>query len=207
MKKINLSILLVLILSTACKKKAKEETQITYKNYGQLKVGNYWVYERYEIDTNGTATPMGIIDTCRIEKDTIINGKQYFKYVRPPFVGFDRNTYLRDSLHYIVDHKGRKVFSSENFNQVFQTFSYVDYDLQEWMTDIDSNFTTPLGTFKTINFQLIFTLVPQLQFNGNPRFMNTRYAENIGIISETLPLFYANPNYKERRLIDYHLEQ
>ena len=206
MKKINLLILVLLVLSTACKKKKKEETQVTDKNYGQLKVGNYWVYERFEIDTNGTATPMGVVDTCRIEKDTIINGKQYFKYVRPSFPGLDQNTYLRDSLHYIVDQTGRKVFSSEDFNKVFRTFITTDYELQEWMTDIDYNFTTPLGTFKTINFQMIYTMVPQLQFFGSQRYMSTRYAENIGIVSETLPLFYTSPIVRERRLIDYHLE-
>jgi hypothetical protein len=206
MKKINLLILVLLVLSTACKKKKKEETQVTDKNYGQLKVGNYWVYERFEIDTNGTATPMGVVDTCRIEKDTIINGKQYFKYVRPSFPGLDQNTYLRDSLHYIVDQTGRKVFSSEDFNKVFRTFITTDYELQEWMTDIDYNFTTPLGTFKTINFQMIYTMVPQLQFFGSQRYMSTRYAENIGIVSETLPLFYTSPIVRERRLIDFHLE-
>jgi hypothetical protein len=203
MKKINLLILVVLFLTTACKKKT---TQVTYKNYGQLKVGNYWVYERYEIDTNGTATPLGIIDTCRIEKDTIINGKRYFKYVRPQFSGVNQISYLRDSLHYIVNQTGRKVFSSENFNQVFRTSITSDYELQEWMTDIDLNVTTPLGTYQTLNFQSIFNMIPPLQLNINPRFMNTRYAENIGIVTETLPLFYSNPISYERRLIDYHLE-
>jgi hypothetical protein len=105
-----------------------------------------------------------------------------------------------------VDQTGRKVFSSEDFNKVFRTFITTDYELQEWMTDIDYNFTTPLGTFKTINFQMIYTMVPQLQFFGSQRYMSTRYAENIGIVSETLPLFYTSPIVRERRLIDFHLE-
>ena len=74
------------------------------------------------------------------------------------------------------------------------------------MMDKNKNVNTPYGNFTTSTFQMIFYMEEVYHEYGNPRYMNYRYAENVGIVSETLPWFYTNPNYTERRLVDYHLE-
>lgn len=207
MKYLIVLILLSLITVYSCKKiEPTIAPPISYPNYSQLKVGNYWVYERYEIDTNGVETPLGIYDTCRVEKDTIINGETYFKYVRPPYLNSQTISFLRDSLHYIVMNTGNIIFSSQRFNEVFRTFNVMEYDVEMWMTDKDLMVNTPYGSFKTHNYQITFYMKEGFQQYGNPRYMNTRYAEHIGIVIETLPIYLINPNYIERRLVDYHLE-
>jgi len=45
---------------------------VTQADYYQLKVGNYWIYQSYQIDSNGVATPENLWDSAHIEKDTII---------------------------------------------------------------------------------------------------------------------------------------
>ncbi len=208
MKYLSILILLTLITAYSCKKiEPIIAPPITYPNYSQLKVGNYWVYERYEIDTNGVETPLGIYDTCRVEKDTIINGETYFKYVRPSYLSTPTTTFLRDSLHYLVSNGGRIIFSSSVFNEVFRVFNLQgEFELHEWMTAKDSVVNTPYGNFTTSTFQLIYYMSEMYQEFGNPRYMNYRYAENIGIVIETLPMYFTQYGYRERRLVDYHLE-
>ena len=202
---------LILLVTFSCKKEqppVPEPSPITYPNYSQLKIGNYWVYERIEIDTNGNETSLGVIDTCYIEKDTLIDNVKYFKYVRPPYLNMETTTFIRDSLHYLVTSKGRIIFSSLIFGEVFREFEHPQgyYELHEWMTDKDSTINVPYGSFNTINFQQIFYMNEPFQDQGNPRYLNYRYSKDIGIISETLPWLFSNPNYIERRLVDYHLE-
>lgn len=48
-------------------------------------------------------------------------------------------------------------------------------------------------------------MYPKWSSKGNLRHVDTRYAENVGIVSETLPFFVNNPNYIQRRLVRYKL--
>jgi hypothetical protein len=206
----SLVLLVIISITFSCKKEESTicpPTSTNNPNYAQLEVGNYWVYERYEIDTNGNETSLGIIDTCFIEKDTLINEIKYFKYVRP-YLNNESTSFVRDSLHYVVTNTGRIIFSSIIFNEVFRVFTPPQgfHEMHEWMTDKDSVISVPLGNFTTVNFQQIFYIDESLQVQS-PRYMNYRYAENIGIVSETLPWFYTNPEYTEIRLVDYHLEE
>src|SRR5688500_17959960 len=92
------SFLLLLSLTVSSCKKEKEISPPpakTYPDYSALKPGNYWIYERFDVDSNGNATPTGIYDSCYVEKDTQINGRTYMKYVEPhPYLnGETRFTY------------------------------------------------------------------------------------------------------------------
>ena len=75
----------------SCKKDTEPEPTslpitTTYPNFSRLKVGNYWIYQQFDIDQNGNATPKNIFDSCYVEKDTLINGKTYMKIIKPsPF--------------------------------------------------------------------------------------------------------------------------
>ena len=46
--------------------------------YYPMKVGSYWVYDVYEIDSNGTEAIVGH-DSIAVTKDTLIHGKTFFK--------------------------------------------------------------------------------------------------------------------------------
>ncbi|MBL0339912.1 MAG: hypothetical protein IPP71_02760 [Bacteroidetes bacterium] len=188
-------------------------TPTVYDNYAQLKVGNYWIYQRFDVDSSGNATPTSVFDSCYVEKDTLINNLTYFKMVRPnPFPPLPSESYLRDSVHYTVGVGGGLYFSSQDFIIVFDASygfgsSSTDtiYKVTKKMTDKDWFVTVPLGGFITSNYKINYQMFPVWSFAGNPRAMNTRYAKNVGIVSETLPFFASNPNYLERRLVRFHL--
>ena len=84
----NILILSIAIVITGClssckKDEATENTPITYANFSQLKTGNYWIYERFTVDSAGAAVATGILDSCYIETDTLINNHTYYKLISP----------------------------------------------------------------------------------------------------------------------------
>jgi hypothetical protein len=96
----------------------------TYADYSNLKTGNYWIYERFNLDTTGgTYTSLNVFDSTYVEKDTVANGNTYFKVmqINYPISNDYAPVYLRDSLSYIVDITGQVQFSSQNFTDTFYT--------------------------------------------------------------------------------------
>ena len=218
----------ILIGMYSCKKDTKtpeQEPVVTppkvYANYSNLKAGNYWIYERFEIDPSGNATSIHIIDSCYVEKDTVINGHHSFKYSMPndgyPNLATVQSpntfVYLRDSLSYLIEAThGDILFSSEDFATEFATSTYVQspndtvYVYKRKMGDRGLSFTTPAGTFITSSMQDIYKMYPNYNScSNNIRTIETRYAENIGKVSEGFQFFAGNCNHWERRLIRYHL--
>ncbi len=211
-----LLITLALMMSFFSCKKDKEETTtvVTWPDYSKLKTGNYWIYREYTVDSLGNATETDTYDSCFVEKDTLINNKTYFKLNKdmPGWPVLYQYVYLRDSLHYIVDAAGKILFSSQDFSTVFSSHYMVTpdndtiYHLTEFMTDKNLPVVVPAETFITSNFKASYLMYNDFAFNGAHRYKNTRYAENVGIVAETLPFFMSNPVYTERRLVRYHAE-
>lgn len=193
---------------SSCKKDSI--TPKVYPNFAQLKVGNYWVYERFNVDSLGNAIATGILDSCYVEKDTLINDINYFKVIRPEVLGSSFNDkFVRDSLHYLVNSVGQIIFSSQNFTDTFYSY-FVTASLTDTickvlvkMDDKNLSVSTPAGQFQTSSFKQNYIMYPNWANYGNTRQLDTRYAENIGIISETFPFYASDPNYVQRRLVRY----
>ena len=207
-----ISLTLLLFLVCSCNKDNVINPAITsYPNFSQLKVGNFWIYQRFSVDSSGNATPMNVFDSCYIEKDTIINNRTYFKMIKPDYFPTDSVVrFLYDSLHYIVDSSGQILFSSQDFQTILSSFFFISSpdtiaEVIRKMTDRNLIVSCPLGSFSTLNCKETRNMYPNWRFAGNPRYRNTRYSENIGIVIETLPFFITDPNYVERRLVRFHL--
>ncbi len=209
-------VLVVVLISTSCKKDkvtelpAEPDPPITYANFSQLKVGNYWIYERFFIDENGVAEPNGTIDSCYIIQGPQINGKQYFELVQPSFVIPTPDPYLRDSLQYLVNSHGEIQFSSTDFNTAFISNYIINfgdtvaYRLKK-MEEIDALVSTPAGDFVTSDARTTYYFYPG--YDDVPeRYQHARYAENVGLVIQTGPIFIGSLNSFERRLVRYHIE-
>lgn len=202
------------LLLVSCKKdKQTPANEVSYPDYARLKVGNYWIYQQFDIDSSGNASPGSVFDSCFVEKDTLINNHTFYKVVKPkPFANNELLvSYQRDSLHYVVNSSGQILFSSQDFTTIFGNEYFLastnDTICQviKQMAEKDLKVTTPAGTFTTMNSKTSFIMYPNWTFAGNPRAKQIRYSENIGIVVETLPFFVSQPWYKERRLVRYHL--
>lgn len=212
MKNIFLIALISMALMSACKKE-ESNSEPKYPDYGCLKVGNYWIYERFVVDTFGVAVTLNQFDSCYVEKDTLINGETYAKIARPHLYKDEMVfTYLRDSLHYLVDNNGMIRFSSIDTSTVFFThYSIISngdtiYKLTVKMDDINQRIVVPAGEFTTMNYKATYKMKPS--FGPLPiRIAHMRYAKDVGLVVETLPMFASIPTTTERRLVRYYINQ
>ncbi|MEI7661224.1 MAG: hypothetical protein WCK34_03455 [Bacteroidota bacterium] len=205
---------LILIIPSCKKDKNTGSSDSAYPNYALFKAGSYWVYQEFTVDSAGNSTSLNFYDSCYVMKDTVINNKTYAcSYRQGPYSSGGNYSIVRDSLHYLVTPAGKIVFSSQDFQTIFSSeysTSYHNDTMCHIVTKMaDPNFivNTPAGTFATINSQAVYYMYPGYANGGKIRFVNKRYAENIGIVEETLLFWVYAPNRLERRLVRYHVNE
>lgn len=204
----------IALLMLSCEKNDKSGDSPVYPDYGCLKTGNYWIYQRFIVDSNGVATPQEVFDSCYVEKDTIVGGISFSKVVRPVYLPSYSPAYelLRDSLHYIVAPGGKILFSSQDFSSVFYSYAHLYqngdtvYHVSMKMEDHAEVVITPAGSFSTLNCKSTYVLNPQFLPSPNPRFIHKRFARGVGLVVETLPFFASQPYTTERRLVRYSVQ-
>jgi len=215
MKKIILLGIISILLATSCKKDeeqiANPPNEVDNPNYLPMDIDNYWVYVNYRIDSLGNETNTNRIDSIIITKDTLIDGKNYFKFDNYINKSNHFARYMRDSSGYIVDSKGNIYLSNSNFTDILRTrIEKVNDDTlftsDYKMEHITESITVPAGTFTDIvNFQgkvITYNLHSGIT---NPRYQNNYYSKNTGLIREDY--FYLNSNFFiEKRLKKYHIK-
>jgi len=212
-----------IVLTQACKKKKEAEPEatpppttpaaepISSAEYAQLKIGNYWIYQRVDVDPQGNETPTSTYDSCYIASDSIIRGSRFFKLKNFSPI-FQYQEFLRDSSNHIINSYGEVIFSANDFTTIFATPFAVSspatdtvYKSIYKMVDKDVSITVPAGTFVTSNFQRKYMIYPNYA-NGLPlRYMNLRFAKNVGMITQTQAIFLSITSTVERKLVRYHL--
>ncbi|MCW3086112.1 MAG: hypothetical protein JWP12_3478 [Bacteroidetes bacterium] len=211
----------LLFTFNACKRD-KDETPVpaattaTYDNYSNLKVGNYWIYQTYNLDTIGNVVGIGEIDSCYVEKDSIFNGHTFQKIVDVTFTGTSTPPasyfyLLRDSLSYTVDALGKVVFSSTDFSSSFNHYFSMTVPLDTF-AEIHSNMlpgmeskVVPAGFFNTLDFRTTYDMYPHYSYGTGIRYAYSWYAKNIGLVARRDPAAYQITASNEKRLIRYHL--
>ena len=198
-------LVVAIVLTQACKKKKEVEPEptqpvpttpvtepISSAEYAQLKIGNYWIYQQINVDAQGNETPTTNYDSCYIAKDTLIHGSTFFKLKNfSPL--FSYQEFLRDSSNIIINSQGEIVFAANNFATIFASASMLNHTAQNdtiykyiyKMADKDMSVTVPAGTFVTSNYQKKFTIFPNYANGVNLRYVNTRFAKNVGMITQT----------------------
>ena len=117
-------------------------------------------------------------------------------------------------MHNIVDIIGAKLFSTQNFTDTFDVSygysspAHTDTIYFRYFKMDGSNVSVfvPAGTFITQDAKTTYILYPPFS-NGlaNPRYINLYYAENVGLVYETLQPYTSMPTYTVKKLIRYHL--
>jgi hypothetical protein len=217
------SILFFVILSIiffSCKKDKDDDNNnnnnnnpvVDLSDYYPLAVGNYWVYQWYDIDSNGIATPSltGIsVDTFSVIDDTLINGISFYVFEMKQHKFFNSyNQYLRDSSNHLIDNFGTKFFSAINFSD---TFSF-SHNSQTGITEIRKmisdtfNVNTPIGNYKGLSCRTAHHHNnPVNGCNGNIQNFDRIFSYGIGMVVDNI-YFASTCKYRfERRLIAYHL--
>ena len=194
------------LFSSCDKDEIPTDQPAPYKPYLPLQVGNYWVYQLFEVvdSSGGKVTPTQNFDSCYIEKDTMIGADQYFKFIHHP-QGAEAVRFYKDSLRYLVDYDLGVVFNHEDvaiLNQYYQmngadTVARValQVDTAEYVV------STPTDNHRSKLAKRTYFFVQPNHPTGQERHIKTYYSSGVGIVKETLP--YNMNQYKtvERRLV------
>lgn len=208
----SLMLLMGVLAISSCKKEKPEPpaTPTTYPDYAKLKPGNYWIYQRFEVYPDGTEEALNEYDSVYVQKDTMIHGNNYHKYIK---AGIDGPVayYLRDSLSYIVNSYGGIIFSSEDFSTIFKSGFQTDGGDTIWqyvnqMQNINGQEVTPAGAFVTYDFCTTFYMHHPYDQPEKIRYYHHRYAKNIGLVSETVASWLGSGVHEDRRLVRYKVD-
>ncbi len=178
-------------------------------DYAVLKVGSYWVYDTYFSDENNFETLTGERDSVFIEKDTVINGKTYYKKVVVS-VSFPSISFWREEAGKLVDHLGRS--SPDKPGVIGSHSELLNKDTLYFLTSSllkdETQLTTPAGTFNVKTIENVYKIY-EIQPSGySYRYKNsyTKYHTTLGNIERTY--FYHYPKTPEHyivRLVKYHI--
>ena len=202
---------LIILICTACNNEEEEINLIEVvevADYSSLQVGNYWIYDWYEVRPDGSEQFFQKRDTLRIEADTLIEGRTY--YIRSgTFLGQAQgNVVLYDSADFLLSYPDARVLFTINPNEEFirnfglpdQPISVGTYRLNESPETVE----VPAGVFECLNFQGRIESL-QLNYPHGTRFNSNFYAKEVGLV-KVITQFHSDPNDLEMRLVAFGRE-
>lgn len=194
------SVLLLFTLLTSC---SDEEVQVNEDvlSYVKLEIGNYWVYDWYEVDSLSEQL-IHESDTVVVLGDTIISGKKYF--VKRPHKYAARNLILFDSANVVYSYPDKRIVFTIDNSQT-ETIEIGPKDgliaLGTYQLKEEEIISVPAGSFECLNWQGVFVSYEDDYEHGN-RFNNNYYSRNVGLV-KIKTQFYRSPNDLEARLISF----
>jgi hypothetical protein len=209
MKRLVVAAFASLFIFFSCSKQDNDppkEEQTTVTDYFPLNVGNYWVYQRSVCDSGEVNCEMQAIDSCYIDKDTLINGKTYFKY-NSDGPG-EQTMYMRDSGDYIVELSGEIIFTQTDSANIFNQQAIDNYEgdtIYHWYYQLtaSNDVIVPAGSFDCLDMRgHFFRLQDDFKIDHN---MHNCYAPKVGLIRKT-GVFASNLTVIKSELIGYHIE-
>jgi len=203
----------VLLLFLSSCKKEDPICPPTPPNYMPLDIGNYWVYETFRVDTNGTELMLNFHDSMVVTGDTIINNETYAK-IEGTYGPFHRQWGIVGILKYedgnLTTPNGDTVFAANDFTKIFrEQYEIIGnndtlYHRSFRMFDHNYDVTVPAGTFPILDFMGTYTYFQNIPGVPNPRLVHNYYAENVGKVKSTY-FYMSSPSIFEIRLMDYHV--
>ncbi len=179
----------------------KEETVSEYTN---LKVGNFWVYDWYDVTPDGSATYYAT-DSLYIEKDTIIDGRVF--YIKSgTFLGNrSRRNILYDSLQSSYIYPNTTLYFSLDSEIEVKKSIGLDEDplaiATYMLVDSVQLIDVPAGSFSCLNFKGRIEPL-QEDYKHGIRYNDNFYAKDVGLVLMTTQL-YSSPNNIEMRLVRF----
>lgn len=199
-------LLTVTTIFLSCKKEKDLEIlpettiQNSISDYGSLGIGNYWVYDNYNINTelNDTIT-FNYNDSIYIDRDTLINGHRFFVMEGKLFnLNFER----------IIRVNGDKLENPDGYVYLKMTNSVDTLYKQLWVDNIaidsiyyvsqynPTTIRTELGHLNS-EYQLVRTFFNNTELTEvlNPRYDLDCYVKDVGAIKYTGFLGWTNSEY------------
>lgn len=210
---------LAILLMTSCEKDEDSEDVVTVPvvtpklTHMPLNIGNYWVYQKSIINSEGEEIVTSIVDSVVIVGDTTVLENSYFKFVKyySQTNLLDKAEYLRrDSLGYLIDEKGEIFFSQtispDTINSVDESIGEGKrYTIDYFMENYSEECIVPAGTFiDIINFKGNLIKYGANNDSLEVLHINNLYAEDIGKVYVNFFYFYTN-RINSKKLLRYRI--
>ena len=203
-------LLSVALLFAACEKDDQVVNNgtpgLNASSHAQFAVGNYWVYEGFNIDLNtGVVTPNNNTDSLYIGNDTTINGELYYQFKgdRFPNTSFSRN--LRVDGSRIIDENGSIYMDLEADQDTVETIptsppidsaNVVVHSLPQFLE-------TPSGNYTSDAWQEIVYYLPSPFPSPNSSF--EYYVDGVGVAVYS-SVYVSSQVRVEMRLKNYFVQ-
>lgn len=188
-------------------------------SYLPMAVGNYWVYQEYFEKADGTFYTQNIMDSTCISKDTLINGRTFYKFVNYQIlkkldnpVTLEATYFYADSAKHLINPEGEILFSEDNFSDILYKYSdVIEGDTATWLTfkmeKLNQTVNVPAGSFTDLlNVKGTLICSPKFTDIPNPRYVNRYFAKNVGKVLQSYALL-QNGGGIERRLLRYSIKK
>jgi len=209
-------IMLPLILIVSCKKDNKGSLLSTNaSDWIDLQVGNYWIYDRIEVNYVGDTTVTIAADSVYVRHDTVIGSNLYYYVAGWYSPGSIAGSYLRDSAEYLIDIHGYILFSAVPDNHTFYSWSGVPCSIDGTLTTNEYSMSwytseAVVGVNRPILTRSHY--MDCVPFNGitQPMTLPTKFALGVGMVEQYLvfqSVFYSGgSNRLGRKLRRYHIQ-
>lgn len=156
-----------------------------------MKVGNYWIYQLSQDDSLGNYTMLNSFDSLYIEKDTVMFGAAYYKFINVSFNNFflfapyviSNYLWIKDSAGCIISHPYRKLLDVYHLADTIQrtvdpgnTWAYT-----ATVPDTFVNHSFEMGIYSGY-WTKYYTITDQSHTFWQGMHMFQAYVRNIGII-------------------------
>jgi len=183
--------------------------------------GSYFVYNIYEIDSNGQETLYGIPDTIFVVGDTVLNGKNFIHLRDQWFNIGEISLFFRDSSGYMVDNAGTVhwaahsmtdtiTFRPSNSLLIWHSLGFNNRSFQLPNGYINGN-SVPAANRVAYELQNhhYFTNGMRLSRCDSGWIQQQLYVPSVGMVSSQLiwsGFHYSDCRYYERRLVYYSIK-
>jgi len=211
-------LLLTFVCLYSCQESEFSNSDKRASEYLPLSIGNYWIYQKFTINPDGTEKAELVFDSVSIKRDTIINGQQYFEIVKSNLISL-QSYFQKDSSgclvtleigpnknvlnHYVL-------FSDNNTDTLYKSIYKPEmdtvYSISVKMEKLKQPISVPAGTFEVLNAKHTVIANPKYTYYVGPRYNNNYYAKNIGQILYSYH-YLNNLGQIEYRLIRYSVKQ
>lgn len=205
----------VVLFVTACKKDEDPAPSPApgpsygVSDFSKLAVGNYWVYQKSNLDTAGNVSSVTAnYDSVFVSGTSVVNGNTYAvlsKAVNGTVIpGMEE--LRRDSADCVVDGHGRIMFRYGVFDQI--AWTYVDpfvFQYDWYLSGAMSAISVAAGTFNAHGLNCELTQVGNLVPPPTDRDFVSWWAPSVGKVRED-SYYYSSGTGIRRDLVRYYVQ-
>jgi len=175
--------------------------------FSNLETGNYWVYQRYKVDSADNILEVYSVDTFFVSGDSVVNGETYAKVSRDG-ISPNMGHLWRDSANCVVTADHKILFCSDPFDEVIYTVYQgpVGVILDYSVYSTPESVTVAAGTFSTYKMQCEITSIGGFPEQPDWKRLRSYWAEGVGRVRYYE--FYSSAPYGYRYdLVNYYVAE